>query len=705
MQKKRNAFSFKSRSNIRSKLHKTNKSEQKEESSNQLSNFIQNIGIAQKLIITFILLSVIPLITIAGFTYMNAESTLKEKVGFYSKKMVEQVVVNIDSKLEELEDISTMILSNTSLMDSIQREKYDNALQKIREIDKNETTLFSMMSSNNNIKGIYIYENNGEVIGSGTDFTKGGDASEDKIRKEFSELVADAGGNPVWLTGADGSYEHIYLLRSLRNLRTLENVGVLAIFINTGEINLIFENADLGNSAEILLLDQDKKIISHLDTQRLGNELTDEYIEKIYGEKSSDNFNHGDYIVSYGTTKNGWKVTTKEPISSLMQEMETVKLWVIGIVFLCIIIAVAVGILISFSISRPLKNIMNLMGKVEGGDLTVTSSIKGNNEIGKLSLSFNKMIENIRKLIIDTDKVAIQVEKDTDIIKNTSEQSAAAAGQVVNAINELAEGSTEQAKQAENTNMLMDNLANNINHVIERIKDIMDMIEYTETSRDYAVNTMEQLNEQTKSAVESSKEINEEIQYLNEETKEVIQVVKVIAGISEQTNLLALNAAIEAARAGAAGKGFAVVADEIRKLAMETKKATGMISKIISNIQVKTQRAVSVVESSDKIFEEQKNIVHKTNSAFNEMAEAMKKIIEQIEDINMKVQDIENQKNQSVDAICHITAIIEEAAASIEEVTATSEEQTSSAEQLAVLANNLTEVIGNLENSLSKFKV
>ena len=106
-------------------------------------------------------------------------------------------------------------------------------------------------------------------------------------------------------------------------------------------------------------------------------------IEKIYGEKSSDNFNHGDYIVSYGTTKNGWKVTTKEPISSLMQEMETVKLWVIGIVFLCIIIAVAVGILISFSISRPLKNIMNLMGKVEGGDLTVTSSIKGNNEIGK----------------------------------------------------------------------------------------------------------------------------------------------------------------------------------------------------------------------------------------------------------------------------------------------------------------------------------
>ena len=54
----------------------------------------------------------------------------------------------------------------------------------------------------------------------------------------------------------------------------------------------------------------------------------------------------------------------------------------------------------------------------------------------------------------------------------------------------------------------------------------MDMIEYTETSRDYAVNTMEQLNEQTKSAVESSKEINEEIQYLNEETKKLFKWLK-----------------------------------------------------------------------------------------------------------------------------------------------------------------------------------
>ena len=35
---------------------------------------------------------------------------------------------------------------------------------------------------------------------------------------------------------------------------------------------------------------------------------------------------------------------------------------------------------------------------------------------------------------------------------------------------------------------------------------------------------------------------------------------------------------------------------------METKDATGMINKIISNIQTKTQKAVEIAESSDKIL-------------------------------------------------------------------------------------------------------
>ena len=408
-------------------------------------------------------------------------------------------------------------------------------------------------------------------------------------------------------------------------------------------------------------------------------------------------------MISFATATNGWKAVTKEPVSSLMSEMKATRSSIITIVVLCAILSAVIGGLISFSISKPLKYIMNLMSKAENGDLTVYSNLNGKNEIGKLSQSFNKMIENIRNLINEVNHAVTEVEKGSDIMKTEAEQSAAAAAQVSTAINELALGSTEQAKQAENGYALMEGLARTINQVIKRIEITMEMISRTEESRDHAANTVGRLNEKTKNAVESTQVINEEIKKLNEEAKEIIKVIQVIENISEQTNLLALNAAIEAARAGEAGKGFAVVADEIRKLAMHSKDATGMISNIISRIESEIKETVSVVETSDKIFEEQSKIVYETDSKFKEMAASMEKVIEQIENINRSIIEIEEQKEKSTEAIGHIAAIVEENAASIEEVTATSEEQASFSEHLSMLAGNLNQVIEGLKGSVSKF--
>lgn len=708
--RKRLDFKYRPKFSKREKA-KTNKEapykvKKKDSRANILLNSKQNTGIAQKLITTFILLSIIPLSLIASFSYFNAEKTVKDKVGFYSKKMIEQLAININSKIDEFERITKMVIGNDELMKNIEKRNFDSLSEKNNNDENIKNALFSMNFSNSSMEALYIYRYDGEIFKAGSRINLGkelGGESEEQVLKDLLEVSKETGDDMIWTTGFNDTYRYVLLLKQIKSVKTADNLGVLVIVINGSELNSVIEQAGLVGSASMTLIDKDKRIITSLkglevNDEVIGTEFAEKYLDRIYGEEPSDNFTNSNEVISYSTTKNGWKLIIKEPISELMKEMKVVKQGIIGILIFCIVVSILVGMFISFSISRPLRLIMNLMGRIEQGDLTVSSPIIGKNEIGKLSHSFNKMIDNIRNLIMQTQHVADQVENDTDVIKGSSEQSAASSNQVATAISELAEGASEQSKQVDNTNKLMDKLANNINHVIKRIEDMIDMIEQTETSRDYAVNTMEQLNEKTKSAVESSNIIYEEIRQLSEETKEVIQVVKVIAGISEQTNLLALNAAIEAARAGKAGKGFAVVADEIRKLAMGTKDATGMINKIISNIQTKTDKAVGIVETSDKIFEEQKVMVYETNNAFNDMAQCMQNMIQQIE-------DIEQQKEQSVDAITNISAIVQESAASIEEVTATSQEQTSSADQLALLANNLTSVIQNLKNSLNQFKI
>jgi methyl-accepting chemotaxis protein len=121
-------------------------------------------------------------------------------------------------------------------------------------------------------------------------------------------------------------------------------------------------------------------------------------------------------------------------------------------------------------------------------------------------------------------------------------------------------------------------------------------------------------------AVRMAETANQTVSKLGRSSLEIGNVVKLITSIAEQTNLLALNATIEAARAGEAGRGFAVVATEVKELAKATTQATADIGAKIEAIQGDTRQAVEAIGHITAIISQISAFQHSIASAVEEQS-------------------------------------------------------------------------------------
>ncbi|MCX6954520.1 MAG: methyl-accepting chemotaxis protein [Verrucomicrobia bacterium] len=189
-------------------------------------------------------------------------------------------------------------------------------------------------------------------------------------------------------------------------------------------------------------------------------------------------------------------------------------------------------------------------------------------------------------------------------LRAASEQTSAAAGEISNASQGLAQGASEQAATLQETSASLEEIAG-----------------MTRRNSDTA-GTAKALAHETSVAAENGargmQDMNRAMAEIKTASGNIAKILKTIDEIAFQTNILALNAAVEAARAGEAGMGFSVVAEEVRALAQRSaaaaretaeriedsiqKSANG--GEICSRVEVSLQEIVTKVRRMDTLVAE-----------------------------------------------------------------------------------------------------
>ncbi len=391
-----------------------------------------------------------------------------------------------------------------------------------------------------------------------------------------------------------------------------------------------------------------------------------------------------------------------------------------------IMVVVVIGYILNLTITRPLRQLATLTRRIAKGETAARARLIGRDEIYMVATSMNNMLDNIVRLIQETqsqrDILQGQVEKLVSEVSGVgegdlriqAEVTADALGVLADSFNYMVEelGSLivrvkMVAHEVENSTALildrMTQLVENGDIQIRQIAESAVEIEHMADSSRRVAERAEVLykiaretrlhaqsgRESMHLAIEGMGRIHEnvqatagKVQFLGERSREIDEIVAAISNIAHQTNRLALDAAIQAAMAGENGKGFGAVAADIRRLAERAKEEASTIKRIVRSVREDIGAVAVSMQDTERETSVGAKLTQEASSTLGSIFSAIEHQAAEIETINqMTVRQL-----QSSSAIVQIMHSVSE---STQQSSASTRDASQYMERLARLVEQL----------------
>ncbi|MFD0674152.1 methyl-accepting chemotaxis protein [Cohnella sp. GCM10027633] len=667
----------------------------------KLENPIRSVGMKLFLLIFCSILACV--VFLGLFSYSKSSSIIKQKVADATSQTATQTAGKINLMLDGYEKQSLQFITDNTFMSSLSTlsitkddyEVFDTARKLTEKMN-------GIVMSDGTYESISLIpkEADGQFMTTGSSLVK-----EEVLKSPYLKQIDEGGGKAVWIPTLVGGLDGKRTAPTFSIGRKLSQGEdyYLILEIKAKALTEQMASVDLGEGSSTYIVSTDGTTVFGPSEEQLGQK----YPYEVPGDHSKTiNFSGTSTLSAAGVIElNDWKVLGNIPVSLMVKDAKAISnlTWLISL--FAALIAGGIGLIVMLTVGRPLAQLRTLMNEGEKGNLTVRSTIRKKDEIGQLSDSFNRMMEEITSLVRQTTQSAQEVLETALSLTDSSRKTAGAAKEIAVATEEIANGATNLAVESEKGTDLTIQIGSQVQSVITSNVQMGQSANEVEEASRKGSEYMGTLIKKTGQTEDMTRSMVEKVDKLKDSTRSIRKILDVLGNMTKQTNILSLNATIEAARAGNAGKGFMVVADEIRKLADQSRQSIGVVGEIVEKIQREIDETVSVLSEAYPIFQEQIESVREANQIFYVVQDNMTGFVHRLESATDSVRDLENAQNTLSLAMSNVSAVAQEASATSEQVASLSNEQLNISDGLVQLSNRLEAVSVKLRESLSRFTV
>ncbi|PEQ93299.1 two-component sensor histidine kinase [Bacillus sp. AFS006103] len=333
-----------------------------------------------KLMLFFIVVALIPLLLFGYLSYQKSSTIVNRQFNEYENFAVAQLENQLENTINQMFVVSNDIhqyLSDPTLI--VIKEEIPKTYEGF--IEKKNFERFLEAHKTFNTKGIYLITESGYYYG-------GNHLNSQKLFKmPFWKEASQIKQGERWIG--------FYLADHYESNKPPEPMIGLVLPIQSqygilkGSKLLIETNAEeLFTYIKYLERDVHAFVTIHNEKSKV-----------IYRTKAKREPLSSDVVRVKNIDAYGWKIEIRVPKKLFYQSSEVIFNYTLLGIFFLIILAILLAIVFSAPLAKRIRKLKESMELVSVGELQTQIPVKENDEIGKLTISFNQMVQQIKELI------------------------------------------------------------------------------------------------------------------------------------------------------------------------------------------------------------------------------------------------------------------------------------------------------------------